>query len=282
MDLVLNLVDGPVDGCNKLLPSNPKGFHGVLGVSVLKHEALLDLLIDPFKFLEMWLELVYSLLILSQSAQLLLKRSLHSHADGSNSVHLSLDPGSNLVGLLGKLSSEGFIVLLLLKFILEGLVSLWHKGLHFIPLGLDILASEICIGVDGGTRDIVLFGKGFTFVNQGNNRGKLFVSFSKSSLELGMGINETLNFIKGVHNEHINKVLPCSIQPVIERSCPLCKFQVKRVNSLQNLFGLIHTMSPLLCKCSKSVLVSCEIRFKSFMLLLHCLQFKDLAVFVVL
>ena len=41
-DLVLYLVDGSVDGGDQLLPPNTEGLHGVLGVSVFKHKALLQ------------------------------------------------------------------------------------------------------------------------------------------------------------------------------------------------------------------------------------------------
>merc|ERR1719495_234891 len=94
-----------------------------LRVSVLKDKALLDLLVDPLQFLKMWLELVDCLFVFPQPTQLLLQRSLHSHANGCDSIHLSLDPGSNLVGLLCKLSSEGFVIFLLLKFVLQSLIS---------------------------------------------------------------------------------------------------------------------------------------------------------------
>ena len=67
---------------------------------------------------------------------------LHSKTDGCDGVHLSLDPGSDLVGLVGELSSEGLVVLLLAELVLEGLVSLGHQGLDLTPLGLDVLEQE--------------------------------------------------------------------------------------------------------------------------------------------
>jgi len=35
-DLVLDFIDGPVNRCDQLLPSHPKGFHGVLCIFVFK------------------------------------------------------------------------------------------------------------------------------------------------------------------------------------------------------------------------------------------------------
>ena len=41
-DLVLHLVDGPVDGGDELLPADTKSLHGVLAVPVFEHERLLE------------------------------------------------------------------------------------------------------------------------------------------------------------------------------------------------------------------------------------------------
>merc|ERR1719430_139 len=97
-----------------------------LSVSVLKHKALLDLLVDTLQFLQVRFELIDSLLILPQATKLFLKAALHSHTNGSHGVHLPLNPGTNLVRLFGKLSSQCLIVLLFLQLILQGLISLWH------------------------------------------------------------------------------------------------------------------------------------------------------------
>merc|ERR1719225_704529 len=100
------------------------------------------------------------------SAQLLLKAALHAHANGSNSIHLPLDPGTNLVGLLGELPPEGLVVLLLFQLVLKGLVPLGNQGLHFIPLALHILASKVGVRINSGARDVVLLGELLTVVDQ--------------------------------------------------------------------------------------------------------------------
>ena len=74
--LVLDLVDGPVDGGDELLPADPEGLHGVLRVAVLEDEGLLDLLVDALQLLQVRLELVHRLLVLPQTTQLLLQRTL--------------------------------------------------------------------------------------------------------------------------------------------------------------------------------------------------------------
>ena len=66
----------PVDGGDELLPPDPEGLHGVLGVSVLEDEALLDLLVDPLQLLEVRLELVDGLLVLAEPGKLVLKGTL--------------------------------------------------------------------------------------------------------------------------------------------------------------------------------------------------------------
>merc|ERR1719461_1934771 len=103
----------------------------------------------------------------------------------------------------------------------------------------------------------------------------------------------------------------CSIKPVVEGSGSLGELKMKRVHTLKNLLSLIHTMSPLLGECTKSVplvtdllrssvdsgtipvvkgikllgnssnlfysvLMSSKVRFESLVLLLHGLQLKDL------
>merc|ERR1719447_1734311 len=300
-----------------LLPSNSKGLHGVLGVSVLEHEALLDLLVDPLKLLKVGLELINSLFILPQPAQLLLKAALHAHANSGDGVHLPLDPGSHLVGLLSELPPQGLVVLLLLRLVLQGLVPLRDESLHLIPLALNILAGQVSVWVDGGAGDVILLGKLLTVVDEGDDRGEFLVRLTKGGLELRMRVNQALDLLKSVDNEHVDQVLAGSVQPVVEGSGALGELQVERVHALQNLFGLIHALPALLGECAKAiplvtnglasaihlsrlpvvqsvellgngsnlldaVLVGGQVGFESFVLLLHRLQLEDLAVLVVL
>lgn len=65
-DLVLHLVDGSVDRSHQLFPTNTQRLHRVLGVLVLEHKRLLDLLIDPLQLLQMGFELIDSLLVFPQ------------------------------------------------------------------------------------------------------------------------------------------------------------------------------------------------------------------------
>lgn len=72
-DLVLDLVDGPVDGGDQLLPADTECLHRVLAVAVLEDKGLLDLLVDPFQLFKVRLELVHSLLVLTETRQLVFK-----------------------------------------------------------------------------------------------------------------------------------------------------------------------------------------------------------------
>merc|ERR550532_796287 len=186
-------------------------------------------------------------------------------------------------------------------------------GLHLVPLGLHILASQVGVGVDGGPGNIVLLGKGLAVVDERNDGRELLVSLAQGGLELRVSINQATDLLQGVDNEHVYKILTSSVKPVVERSGSLGKLQMKRVDAFKNLLRLVHAVSPLLGQCSKSVplvtdllapgvdgsavpvvqsvqllgdgsyllnsvLVGGQVRLKSFVLLLHRLQLKDLAV----
>ena len=75
-DLVLHLVDGPVDTGHQLLPTHAQSLHGVLSVTILEDEGFLDLLVDPFQFFQMGFELVDGFLIFTQPRQLVFQRAL--------------------------------------------------------------------------------------------------------------------------------------------------------------------------------------------------------------
>lgn len=67
---------------------------------------------------------------------------LQSHADGRDSIHLPFDPGPDGVGLLGELSPEGLVVLLLAQLGGEGRVALWHQLPHVSPLAVQLLRGS--------------------------------------------------------------------------------------------------------------------------------------------
>ena len=64
---------------------------------------------------------------------------LHSHSDGGDGVHLTFDPRSNGVGLLGELTAHHLVVLLLGQLLLQRTVPLRHQLPNFGPFGSDVL-----------------------------------------------------------------------------------------------------------------------------------------------
>ena len=58
---------------------------------------------------------------------------LHAHSNSCHGVHLTFDPGSNLVGFVGKLTSKSLIILLLAQFILKSLITLGYQSLDLVP-----------------------------------------------------------------------------------------------------------------------------------------------------
>merc|ERR1719447_927075 len=236
-----------------LILSSSKGLHGVLGVSVLEDEALLDLLVDPLQLLKVGLELVDRLLVLPQSAQLLLKAALHAHANGSDSVHLPLDPGSDLVRLFGELPPQGLVVLLLFQLVLQGLVPLGHQGLHLIPFALHILTGQVGVGVDGGAGHVVLLGELLSVMDEGDDGSELLVCLPEGGLELSVRIDQALDLLQGVDNEHVDQVLTGAVQPVVEWCCTLSKLKMERVHAFQSLLSLIHSLPALLGQCAKAI-----------------------------
>ena len=67
---------------------------------------------------------------------------LHAHSNSCHGVHLTFDPGSNLVGFVGKLTSKSLIILLLAQFILKSLITLGYQSLDLVPFWLDVLQKS--------------------------------------------------------------------------------------------------------------------------------------------
>ena len=134
---------------------------------------------------------------------------------------------ADLVRLLSELPPESLIVLLLLKLVLQGLVPLGHQGLHLVPLALHVLAGQVSVGVDGGSWNVVLLGEVLAVLDEGDDGGELLVGLAKGRLELGVGIDQALDLLQSVHDEHVHQVLPRPVQPVVEGRGALGEFQME-------------------------------------------------------
>ncbi len=58
--------------------------------------------------------------------------------------------------------------------------------------------------------------KVFDLVNEADDGLELLVGLGEGGLELGVGVDQALDLIQSVNNEHIDQVLAGSVQPVVE------------------------------------------------------------------
>ncbi len=59
-------------------------------------------------------------------------------------------------------------------------------------------------------------GKVFDLVNEADDRLELLVGLREGGLELGVGVNQALDLVQSVNDEHVDQVFAGSIQPVVE------------------------------------------------------------------
>lgn len=78
------------------------------------------------------------------------------------------------------------------------------------------LCSEGGVRVVQGSGDLVFLGSVLNLSDQGSDSLVLLVSLSQRGLELVVGIDQALDLLNGVYDEHVNKVFAGSIQPVVE------------------------------------------------------------------
>ena len=109
------------------------------------------------------------------------------------------------------------------------------------------------VGVFQPTRHLVLLNCCLHLTYQANNRVVLLICFSQRCLELAMCIDQALYFLHGVDNEHVYKVLPCAIQPVVEWlsiSTTLVTIQYSWKNAMDSSKLSSITCSSQIMKCS--------------------------------
>lgn len=117
----------------------------------------------------------------------------------------------------------------------------------------------------------MLFGNRFDLSNEANNRLVLLIRFAESGFELLMGVEQALDLLHGVDDEHVHQVLAGSIEPVVEwlqlqKRMPLTfhnsrvhrltyssafgEFQVKLINLFEHSFGLFERLAARLSQRS--------------------------------
>lgn len=68
-----------------------------------------------------------------------------------------------------------------------------------------------------------------------------------------MGVDEALNFLDGVHDEDVDKILASAVEPVVERRSALGELQVKNVDLLEDAFCIVQSLTATLSQGSQSV-----------------------------
>ena len=87
------------------------------------------------------------------------------------------------------------------------------KTCHFVAA---YVSSEIGVGIDGGARHAELLGEVLDLLDEGHDGLEFLVGLAERRLELSVGVDEALDLVHCVHNEHVHKVLAGAVQPVVE------------------------------------------------------------------
>ncbi len=80
-------------------------------------------------------------------------------------------------------------------------------------------------------------------MNQRDDGVELLVSLAQGRLELRMRVNQALDLVECVHDEHVDKVLARAVQPVVEGRGSFGELQVERVDALENFLRLVHAVA---------------------------------------
>lgn len=79
------------------------------------------------------------------------------------------------------------------------------------------LGRQAGVGVVQSAGDAVLFGDRFHLLNQSDDGLVFFVSLAEGGFELFVGVQQALDLLHRVDDEHVDQILTCSIEPVVER-----------------------------------------------------------------
>ena len=79
------------------------------------------------------------------------------------------------------------------------------------------ISREVGVWVDGGAGHVELLGEVFDLLDEGHDGLELLVGLAERGLELSVGVDQALDLVEGVHDEHVHQVLAGPVQPVVER-----------------------------------------------------------------
>ena len=238
--LILDLVDVARDRDAELLPADAYRLHGVAGVAVLEYHGLLDLLVDVLELVDVRLVGAERLLHAAQLGQLLLKR-LHAHGAQRELIVLLLDPRTALVGRVGEEHAQLVVLLLLARLLEQRLVALRHQPLHLVPLALELARLDARVRVVGELQAVLLT-QALRLVGERVDGRELLVGLGQRGLELLVGVDQALDLVHAVHDEHVDEVLARALQPVVVRRRALRILQEQAVHVLQNTFGFLFVV----------------------------------------
>ena len=78
------------------------------------------------------------------------------------------------------------------------------------------VSSEVGVWVDGGAGHVELLGKVLDLLDERHDGLELLVGLAQRGLELTVGVDQALDLVEGVHDEHVNQVLAGTVKPVVE------------------------------------------------------------------
>ena len=84
------------------------------------------------------------------------------------------------------------------------------------PAGTDV-GGEAGVGVLQSAGDLVLTRQHLHLLHQVHHRVVLLVGLPERGLELLVRLDQALDLLHGVHDEHVDQVLTGAVQPVVER-----------------------------------------------------------------
>ena len=79
------------------------------------------------------------------------------------------------------------------------------------------LSRKTGVWIVQATGDAVLTGNRLDLLNQTNDRLVFLVRLAERGFKLFVSIQQALDFFHRVNDKHVDQILACSIQPVVER-----------------------------------------------------------------
>ena len=78
------------------------------------------------------------------------------------------------------------------------------------------VSCQIRVRVDGGSGHVVLPGKVLHVLDECDDGLELLVGLAQGRLELRVRVDQALDLVQSVHDEHVDKVLAGAVKPVVE------------------------------------------------------------------